>query len=330
LPIQIDLWDVGQGDCSVIRLPDGELIIIDVGPTGSPLVDWLLEPRRQDVRIKALILTHNDADHAAALVSIIPQRKASIGGIWMLRDRPTNDRQFQRIFRCAEQVEREGHFKIRGITDETVFWSNGDISLLAIYPSFSENVDASRPNLTSGMIALMKAGQMLALWPGDAPLLKVRDKLNGTNPFLLDGPHHGAPVDYKSNRGQMKGVIDSIRPSRSFISVGTNNQWSHPRPSYLELLASRRARVVCSQLTFNCEREAVKQNRKVFKGSEALGLRPCRSGVSCRGSMRFTLCGDALVPDEFDAQHLQRVQHLKRPRCLRGCGWRKGDSLPTF
>ena len=64
----VDFWDVGQGDCSVIRLPDSSLVIIDVGPRTRPLIDWLQEKPR---RIHSIVITHNDADHAGGLPGLV-------------------------------------------------------------------------------------------------------------------------------------------------------------------------------------------------------------------------------------------------------------------
>src|SRR2546429_7300991 len=89
--LEIDLWDVGQGDCTVVKLPSGRLLIIDVGPRGSPLIDWLNEGSRRGVGVEAIVLTHNDADHAGALPSIVADHKQRIGAIWMLLDRQVDE-----------------------------------------------------------------------------------------------------------------------------------------------------------------------------------------------------------------------------------------------
>ncbi|MEZ5431785.1 MAG: MBL fold metallo-hydrolase [Verrucomicrobiales bacterium] len=60
--LEVDFWDAGQGDCLVIKLPGGRLILIDTGPRGCPLIEWLREGSRRSAAIEAVILTHNDAD----------------------------------------------------------------------------------------------------------------------------------------------------------------------------------------------------------------------------------------------------------------------------
>jgi beta-lactamase superfamily II metal-dependent hydrolase len=344
--LQIDLWDVGQGDCTVIKLPSGKLLIIDVGPRGSPVVDWLNERRHEAVRIEAIVLTHNDADHAGALPSIITEYRDRIGGIWMLLDREVSAPQFQKIFRSALEGENRGFYRIRRLENGQTLWEGETRQdrLHVIYPGFSENIQATDPNETSGVIVLESGKNRLVAWPGDLDLRTASAVLASRPPWLLIGPHHGGPSDYPTkalrqrkstealkNRGaEMRRAVAGMRPSRAYISVGTKNHYQHPRPGYLRLLASHGARVVCSQLTFCCERERVRYNAHLLQGSALLGLRPPRTGTSCRGSMRLVLKDGKLIPDEFDLIHLERVSTLLRPQCLRGTGWRRGDPLPKF
>ena len=71
---------MGQGDCSMIRCPDGKIVMIDCGST-SDFPDENLQVVMDQVRhtdwagnnmcIDALILTHSDADHHNKVVSVL-------------------------------------------------------------------------------------------------------------------------------------------------------------------------------------------------------------------------------------------------------------------
>jgi beta-lactamase superfamily II metal-dependent hydrolase len=347
--LEIDLWDVGQGDCSVIKLPSGGLLIIDVGPRGSPLIDWLNEGTRIGIAIEAIVLTHNDADHAGALPSIVATHKSRIKALWMLLDSPVDDERFQKIFRAAREGESAGFYKIRRLEDGQVLWSDEDrkIKLSVIYPGFTENIDASNPNQSSGVIVLEVYGKRLFGWPGDLELRTTAAVFAENPPWMLFGPHHGGPVDYPTKAvrkrllkrsvtaaanlmAEIRAAAGKLSPARVFVSVGTKNPHHHPRPGYLRLLSSVRSRVTCSQLTFCCERKRVLERTHVLQGSGLLGLRAARTGVSCRGSMRLYVRNGGLVVDKFDAVHLARVTELLRPQCLRGQGWHTGEPLPAF
>ncbi len=311
---QIDFWDVGQGDASVIHFNDGSVILVDTGLRGSPLVDWLADRPRV---IRAIVLTHNDADHAGALCALVRDHSVRIGGIHMLRDRPVRDPVFQKLFRCAYEGESKGHYKIEELRTGVVLWRSGDglTELSVEHPSFSESVMAANPNASSAMLVLKQQGQWLAIWPGDMPLATLAGKAGGRNPVVMTGPHHGAPEGYKKKPESVQHV-KAISPARAFISVGTTNGYSHPRARYLKLLARQSCHVVCSQITRVCDPESTKSKRPVFNGTAMLGLRAPRGGVACRGSWRVLFQGGALIPDSYDASHREKLKGLRRPQCL--------------
>ena len=324
--LTVDFWNVAQGDCTVLTLPNGELIIIDVGPKGSSLIDYLNDHMN---RIDAVVLTHNDADHAGALPSLIQAHKSRIKNFFMLTDRPTGDERFKKLFRAALQGETENYYKITRLEAGTEIWRDDALQarLTTVYPGFSANVLAAHPNETSGIICLEINGRCRIIWPGDSTTSRVSSECRGARPFVLYGPHHGAPSDFRSQASLE--AIEDIQPRRAFISVGTTNGYSHPRAKYIRRLGRIQCHVVCSQLTSRCDRRTIQRGDHVFQGEALLGLRPPRKGTSCRGAWRLELHGDSLIPDKWDSEHLRRISQLRRPQCLYGRGWRKGNDLPT-
>lgn len=331
--LTVDLWDVGQGDCTVITLPDGSLVIIDVGNKGSPVVEWLAD-RRPQPKIAAIVLTHNDSDHAGALPSILDNHASKIGVIWILEDRPRKDEPFAKIFRRAYEEEKKSGLKIRRLEEGSEIWRDHETGLVLrpIYPGFSENIRSSNPNNASGLVILEEGKTIHGAWPGDLPMGTVAEKLEDRTPRLLVGPHHGGPTDFKKKRRDGRELfrqsVEKVSPGVAYISVGTKNPYSHPRPGYLELLARHGCHVMCSQITTACDRKHLISDVPVFDGSGALGLRSPRTGTPCRGALRLTFINGALVPDEFTQTHMDRVSNLRRPQCLKGRGWKQGNPIP--
>ena len=327
----IDFWNVGQGDCSVITLPSGELIIIDVGPRGSPLVEWLREGHRQDLRIAAIVVTHNDADHIGSLPAIIREFKSRISTIWMLVDRPKNDAKFQKLFRIVADGENQGAYKILRLEAGHQIWHHAvsKTEIRVLHPTMSQNLLATDSNSTCGLIVLESNGRTLVVWPGDLELRMTAKHLGGVRPSVLFGPHHGGPTDYPSravrrrNRAehnhrhtqQVISAAQALAPKVNFISVATRNNYSHPRPGFLRLMGRQNACVVCTQLTTSCDRRRVLAERPVFEGAGALGLRAPKTGVSCRGAMRVFVCEGEVHLDQFMSAHFEAVQQLAHPRC---------------
>jgi len=314
--LTITFWDVGQGDCSTIELPDGRLIIIDTGNRGSPLVDWLKDKPRG---VHSIVITHNDADHVGALPSVLDTCK-SINQVFMLMDRPAAKDPFAKLFRRVVEGERMGLYGLTRLEVGAEIWADSalDARLHVVYPSMSANILASKPNATSGIICLTIKGKTELIWPGDATLDSVSTTCHGTKPYFLVGPHHGAPEGYKK-RVTTSSHLHAVSPQRAFISVGTKNGYSHPRPKYIRLLEQAGAKVCCSQLTVASDRQHVLDvKRPVLATHGLLGLNPPRNGFSCRGPLQLQLGPSGFVGDGWDDEHQKRIALLRRPQCLRG------------
>jgi beta-lactamase superfamily II metal-dependent hydrolase len=312
--VHIDYWDVGQADCSVLHFSDGELILIDTGPRRSPVVDWLQDRPRT---IRSIVLTHNDADHVGALCSLVGVHESRIKSVFMLLDRPKDDPKFQRLFRCARAAEKRGAFTIETASANTVLWRSPDekTQLRILHPTFSDLVEANKSNEASALIALEHVGSILAVWPGDLDLGRIAEVTNEQEINVLVGPHHGGPTDFKKSSSAGP---PSLKPERAFMSVGTLNSYEHPRPRYVKHLVRYGCIVTCSELTVRCDPDQVGLREPVFSGAGALGLRANHSGVPCRGTFRMYFRQGALVPDEFDKIHAERISKLAKPLCLRG------------
>lgn len=309
----VDFWDVGQGDCSVVRLPDQSLVIIDVGPRTTPLVDWLQERPR---RIQSIVITHNDDDHAGGLPTLVKLPGLTIGTVYLLSDRNPVDDKFQRIFRPVREEEQKGRFAVIRLEKDRQIWENPakTLELKAIYPSFSENIEARRPNETSAIVWLRQKNKVAIIWPGDAPMQVVAEKSNGLTPAVLTGPHHGGPVDRKQK--EFKTWVAAVKPECLFVSVGSRNRYDLPAPKYLKQRASHGCRVLCSQITKHCDHDYARNDIPVLQTAALLGLRPPRSGTPCRGCFRATVTETEVMPDAYEAEHRHRVERLRRPKCL--------------
>lgn len=318
--LRVDFWDVGQGDCSVITLPGNELIIIDVGPIGSPIIGWLND--RAGCAIKAIILTHNHADHIGALQAIEKLPRVTIGAVYMLADRNPASDSFRRIMRPIRDAMKSGRFVVRCLTAGQVIWeaSDGSASLTVEHPDFISNIDASTPNETSGILTLALERRTVLVWPGDALLGDISAVVAGGTglPDVLHGPHHGAPQDFKTQDPETQRRLRTIGAKTCYVSVGSWNRYGHPKRKYIKALARIGCAGSCSQLTAACEPGLTSKSLPVISSHGLLGLRAPGSGVACRGAMRFTVIDGDLVVDELDAEHRRRVlARISSPACVR-------------
>jgi competence protein ComEC len=314
--LEVSFGDVGQGDCSTISCPDGSLIIIDTGPFGSPLVDWLADNRRN---VHALILTHNDRDHAGSVAAVLDHCERSLKTVYFLVDRGREEPSFKKMTRRIEVGYKQGFYAVKNLTAGETIWEDQAIpaKLFVAYPNHMEYSRATDSNTTSGVICLSVKNKIEVVWPGDCPLPIAAEAVDSVGPYTLMGPHHGSVK---------KGEIDTVRtaaaklqPANCFISVGTNNKYGHPNSKYIKSLEKIGTHVRCSQITDICDHRCAQGGGHVLASHLVLGLRPPRTkGVACRGCWQITLGLNGFVPDILEAEHERRIKRLHRPQCLAG------------
>ena len=313
-PLVVEFWDVGQGDCSVIHLPSGEIILIDVGPRGNPISGWLIS--HGNIRVHSIVLTHNDADHIGALNAVVDGARSRIGTVYFLEDRSRKDDVFVRLVRRLDTAKKCGEVtNIRRLEAPRVLWSdsNSGSSLEVKFPPVLSNIMAPSANETAGVLSLSIHSAVKILWASDTTIENVAAQCQGSRPEYLVGPHHGAPAD----RGDKRALawLKSVSPRKVVVSVGSGNDYKHPQVNYIRDVRTSGGAVVCTQLTPRCENK--RKLRDVIKSHARLGLPQPNSGFTCRGPIRLTLeGGDFVSNDTLDVEHAVSILKLKSPRCV--------------
>lgn len=328
--LTVDFWDVGQGDCTVLTKPDGELIVIDVGPKNSPLISWLRDHPKK--RISDVLLTHNDSDHIGAMPSLINDRSHSLDNIWLLQDGTrTGQRQesVRRLLAPLRRASEEGAVNVYRLEANSVIWKDEEMGIVirVLYPSLLEEVmEHETPNLGSAIIALEHVSGQVILWPGDNTVKRTAEnKPRDLAVHSLMGPHHGGPEDRRRfGQAELIKSIKEITPKNVQISVGKNS-YSHPNPHYFTYLRKEGCAISCTGLTRLCDRRIKerKVGNHVMNGSALLGLRRTTTGFACRGAKRLYIDKFEIRPDEFEQQHRKAVKKLTHPYCLPRANWAK-------
>ena len=155
---------IGQGNCCLVRCPDGRVVVVDCGQTANPFGDpaWPLEGQlvlREWVRDRgntadALVLTHSDADHhnqvvrffsAGHLVSdftpaytdyVIPEgyrlSHTNIGAIYISSGTDENGLGNYRAGALNQNVY-SGYLDTDGVCEVTIAHANNDLNSLRLW-----------------------------------------------------------------------------------------------------------------------------------------------------------------------------------------------------
>ncbi len=245
--LHMTFCNVGQGDATYIRFPDGRDMVIDGGPNDMVLQCLGKHMPFWDRTLDLVVLSHPEKDHLQGLVSVLDRYRVGA----LVRSNVSNTSEgFANLMALVKQK----HIPERLVTTgERV--SIGKATLAVVWPSAEQiammkpvSVDASVLGAQSAIqkndgsiVFWLHYGSFDALFPGDADT-HVEPQYIGSG--LADGsvevlkvPHHG------SKTGMNADFLDWLKPQLAVISVGKNS-FGHPAPETLQQLADHQSRVL--------------------------------------------------------------------------------------
>ncbi len=215
-------FNIGQGDASLIRLPNNIAILIDGGP------DNLVLKRLGEVlpfyrrKLDILILSHPHDDHIMGLIETVRRYKINTL-IYMWQD----DQPELLNILLAEAKKR--NIKLVELKDEANIKYQADCELKIINPEAL----AIKKDANNSLIAKVKCGEISALYTGDNSA-SVEEKLLQTtedwSAQIFKAPHHG------SKTASSQAFLEAINPSLYIISVGILNRFGHPNAEIIEMI----------------------------------------------------------------------------------------------
>ena len=285
-------------------------------------------------------MSHNDKDHQGGASAIIAAYPKAIDRVFFLQDRPIEQIALYGVVKRAleggnllsEPIRLERDDQPRVIFSEPT----KDLSLELIHPTFQANLEAqnsAQPNETSAVLVLF-CGKRKVVYPGDSSIgdwRRIRSYLGG--PILADilsVPHHGGNV--YEHRYKRKSTAESelrekqnldwlysegVQCKFAIVSVGTTNNYGHPKSAAISALRSSHAQVICTQITQSCydDLELLRPGvRRAVFHSQSRGSNDLTSGghsrnVACAGTVIAEIGRDSVTIRGFD-EHQMGVEKL--------------------
>ncbi len=232
--LEINFFDVGQGDAILIKTPAGQNILIDGGPG-----DIILKRLRENLpfwerKIDLMILTHPHADHVTGLIPVLKYykvKKILYTGVY--HSSPVYSEWLNLI--------QEKHISTLIIEKPQNIDLGAGCKIKILFPIYSF-ADQRVESLNNTSIALkLIYGQISFLLAGDLDkeaeqeLLQTGVNLSST---VFKANHHG------SREANSQEFLNKVKPEIIVISVGTNNDYGHPHKEVLKRFKQSNAQIL--------------------------------------------------------------------------------------
>lgn len=241
--LRMTALSVGQGDSTLLDLPDGRLMLLDAGGSpdggvdpGARVVLPLLRARRR-AHIDVVVLSHPHPDHFGGLLAVI--RNVSVGELW-----DSGQGEASGAGPIYREILREARQRgVRVLRPEQLcgkarWFGQAEVRVLAPCPSFVPGRGAN----DNSLVLKVRFGERSLLLTGDAEHLAeselVRRYANDLRADVLKVGHHG------SRTSSSAALLAAVQPGVATISCGVRNRFGHPVPEVVARLAASGARVL--------------------------------------------------------------------------------------
>lgn len=344
--VRLAFLDVGQGDTSVISIPETrEAVVVDCIDAFS-VISYL--EREKIKHLRGILITHLHLDHFSTVVELLDNLEEHLGLSCeriLFHIPKVNKKYFKRVYSDedahSEEADVKGYLR-KNTLSELLRWAKENretynnltkqrgsdlpmqniIELLHPWELDVSDLLASSLNDMSAVLKV-KGIATSALLMGDLELegWEALKKQNSTlQSDVLKFPHHGS---WKDDTPQE--LLDTVNPSVVVISVGTNGiRYDHPNEHVLDSIAQRKnVNLMCTQVTKKCEANLQTKTSGVKTAHEAESERSgCfqtqnTSGCPCAGTIVVELgkTVNILQPNPRFHQNLIK-RHFTTPKCV--------------
>jgi competence protein ComEC len=219
---------VGQGDCSLVVLPDGTTLLVDAGgnargtPTGRMFaVPWIRAVGRG--RVDIVVATHADLDHIGGLTDAMPMLRPR--EVWLSRDAHA-----PAVEAFVEAAHAAGANVRTFVSDAATTIGGASVEV-----DVADGLALRNDDNAASLVIRVCHGSVCALLTGDIGVTRERELLgqHDVSATFLKVAHHG------SETSTSEAFIDAVRPAAAAIHAGVDNQWNLPDHIVVERLERR-------------------------------------------------------------------------------------------
>lgn len=216
--LTVTFFNIGQGDATLIRTPQGQQILIDGGPDRTILRKLGQELPWFERDIDLVILSHPHADHVAGLTYVLERYRVQQ---ILMTDAVHTTPEYLRFLELIKQYQVPVTLAQAG----QVIALSGEVNVEVLWPNISyAGIKVVDLNATS-IVNRVVYGNTAVLFTGDTPseneaaLVASGAQLSAQ---ILKVAHQG------SHTSSTEAFLRAVSPEVAVISVGANNRYGHP------------------------------------------------------------------------------------------------------
>ncbi len=229
--VQFHFIDVGQGDATLIRTADGD-ILIDAGTNASEEALAAYLDMLGVTELAYAVFTHPHEDHIGGADMIINNYRVKRV---ILPDVTSNSKTFSRMMDAIE----EQNVEVLEATPDMTF-SVGELTCTVLAPIGTAYTDLNHYSVVLRMVY----GDTSVLMMGDAEIVSEEEMLSRyrfsgeLDCDLIKVGHHG------SDTSSSQTFLDAVTPVYAVISCGAGNSYGHPKQEILARYEACRATIL--------------------------------------------------------------------------------------
>lgn len=238
--LEVNFFDVGQGDAIFIETPEKIQVLIDGGPDAKILEKLGKEMPFWDRTIDLVVLTHPDPDHLNGIIEVLKRYKAKT--ILYTGVVPEYLSEIG-----VDVIEKSRAEKIIAIAGQKINLGQ-DTYIEILYPF--ENIAGQRFSdfNQASIVCKLVYGKTSFLLTGDAPKsVEYQLLAKGMNlkSNILKIGHHGSKTSTSDY------FLEAVSPEVAVISVGKGNKFGHPHQEVLDALEKQKVKILRTDFAGN-------------------------------------------------------------------------------
>ncbi|HXW06779.1 MAG TPA: DNA internalization-related competence protein ComEC/Rec2 [Vicinamibacterales bacterium] len=236
--LRVVVLDVGQGDATLVRLPDGRALLVDAGGiaagapqeqdgearTGFDTGERVVGPALRALGVRRLdtfVLTHGDPDHLGGARSVLHAFRPR--AVWEGVEVPPHQG-LSLLARAADAAGAERRSVLAG--DRLRI---GPVTIRVLHPP-PPDWERQRVRNEDSVVLDVRLGGVSIILPGDIGRegeQALQSHVIPASLVVLKVAHHGSATS------SSPALLDVLRPAVAIVSAGRGNRFGHPAASVL-------------------------------------------------------------------------------------------------